>query len=362
VRLANFGFDASAFVVAGDQFADRERAPVDLTIFDNSAGYDGQFFYRLALNPFTSKQTDFGIRLDMPGWRQQRLLYPVIVHFLSFGNSAFVPALLIAVNLVGLGVIGWIGAQLAMQMGRHALWGLLFPLHPGFLMSLSRDLSEIVAVAFLLLGILLLKRRLIPAAAIVFCAAVLTRETVLLVPLAVAGVAVFGGDSSNGSSRRNRYWLMIPLCAYAGMQILLWMRWGLLPVMEGSGDLGAPLGGVLYFLRTNWPAQESQQLRSLAQFGFILGVGGLAGYALASTIAGKEIACAWAAYVGLMISLTAEIWIEDVAFLRAYTECYVLSALLIVGAVRFGTALRFTLAVALVLTWFAVAGVRVETI
>ena len=111
-----------------------------------------------ALNPFTSEELEFGIRLDAPSRRQQRLLYPILVWILSVGNPTGVPALLILVNLAGLGMIGWIGARLALQMGRHALWGLLFSFYPGFLVSLSRDLSEIVASTLLLLGILFMTR------------------------------------------------------------------------------------------------------------------------------------------------------------------------------------------------------------
>jgi hypothetical protein len=357
VRLAHFDFDASVFVVAGDSFVDAEQAPADLAILEDSDGYDGQFFYRLALDPFTSEEVEFGIRLDAPGWRQQRLLYPLIVWIVSIGNPAAVPVLLIVVNLVGLGSIGWFGARVAMQMGRHALWGLLFSFYPGFLISLSRDLSEIVATAFLLLGILFVTRTRFLAAAIAFGAAVLTRETTLLVPLAAGGAALLGDESGHPSNRRARYLLVIPLCVYAGMQIVLWIHWGELPIARGRGQLGAPLGGILHFLRSDWLFQEAHPLR-LAAFLFVPAVAVLAACAPSSTHAGRPIVLAWMAYVGLMLLLTAKIWVEDISFLRAYTECYVLGALLIVGAVRFGTALRLILGVALALTWLAIAIVR----
>ena len=63
-----------------------------------------------------------------------------------------------------------------------------------------------------------------------------------------------------------------------------------------------------------------------------------------------------------MVLLTNQVWVDEIGFLRAYTECYVLGTLLIVGAVRSGTALRLALAIALALTWLSVAIVRIEQI
>src|ERR1700677_4129602 len=51
------------FVVAGSNFASPGRVPKDLPV-GNGAGYDGQFYYRLALDPFDLAHSAFGIRLD----------------------------------------------------------------------------------------------------------------------------------------------------------------------------------------------------------------------------------------------------------------------------------------------------------
>ena len=44
-----------------------------------------------------------------------------------------------------MGVLGLLGGLAAQEAGRHALWGLIVPGFPGFVMTLARDLSEITA-------------------------------------------------------------------------------------------------------------------------------------------------------------------------------------------------------------------------
>jgi hypothetical protein len=94
-RLSAHGYDTSYFVTAGDQFCDPNLVPKTLTVTTGSNGYDGQVFYRLALNPFTSTPTEFGVTFDSPQYRQQRIVYPFLVWVLSIGDPDRVPMMLI---------------------------------------------------------------------------------------------------------------------------------------------------------------------------------------------------------------------------------------------------------------------------
>ena len=73
-RPGNLASDPARFVFAGDEFCDPARVPSNLPVGIDSAGHDGQFYYRLALDPFSAEPTAFGIRLDNPPYRQQRIL------------------------------------------------------------------------------------------------------------------------------------------------------------------------------------------------------------------------------------------------------------------------------------------------
>ena len=122
-RLHHFDHNPSGFVVAGDAFVERDAAPRDLLVQEGSVGYDGLFFYRLALDPFTTERTDFRITIDAPAYRQQRILYPLITWALAGGNARFVLVMLVLVNWVGLAAIAFLAASLCQRAGRHRLAG-----------------------------------------------------------------------------------------------------------------------------------------------------------------------------------------------------------------------------------------------
>ena len=53
----------SLFIMAGHTYTHRSQLPPGLLRVP-SAGYDGQFYYRLALDPFNWHHTAFGITMD----------------------------------------------------------------------------------------------------------------------------------------------------------------------------------------------------------------------------------------------------------------------------------------------------------
>jgi hypothetical protein len=98
LRLVANGGDLSAFVVAGDRFVDPRTAPAELTVHEDSSGYDGAFVYRLALDPFTDQQVAYGITLDNPPYRQQRVGLPVVSWLVAAATPLPLPLILILVN------------------------------------------------------------------------------------------------------------------------------------------------------------------------------------------------------------------------------------------------------------------------
>ena len=130
----------------------------------------------MALNPFTSALTEFGITLDYPAVRQQRIIYPLFVWIMSLGREDLVPIMLVVVNYIGLTVLGWLGGLFAQSSNRNVLWGLVFPLYPGFVLTLLRDLTEILAICFLLAVLLFVRRRRNLLATLFLVLALLTNQ------------------------------------------------------------------------------------------------------------------------------------------------------------------------------------------
>ena len=95
-RLRATGSDPSFFLIASPPFTDPAAIPQKLDIFPPDSGYDGQFFYRLALDPWSTDLKVDGITFDSPAYRQQRIVYPLLARVLTFGDWQHTPRALIA--------------------------------------------------------------------------------------------------------------------------------------------------------------------------------------------------------------------------------------------------------------------------
>ena len=102
-------------------YANPARVPRGLVILPNN-GYDGQFFYRLALNPSNLHRTAYGITFDS-NFRVQRIGYPVLAWLVSLGQHQWVPVALIMVNILALTALGFLGGLLAREVNRRRDFG-----------------------------------------------------------------------------------------------------------------------------------------------------------------------------------------------------------------------------------------------
>jgi hypothetical protein len=181
----------SKFILLGSGrtgFTHPAQLPRGVVISDpNAAGYDGQFYYRLALDPFDWARTAFGITMDQ-SYRYTRIGYPVLAWLVSFGQQQLVPYVLVLINLVGVAAIAVLGGMFARASGRHALFGLAFAAYFGLVISVGRDTAEPVAEACMLGGLLAYRRSRYLLAAFLFAFGAITRETILFAPAAIAVV------------------------------------------------------------------------------------------------------------------------------------------------------------------------------
>jgi hypothetical protein len=186
-----------------------------------SQGYDGQFYYRFARNPFNWHTTAYGITIDHP-YRYTRIGYPLVAWVLSLGgNARLLPTVLVIINLICVAAMAWLGAKIARESGRHALWGLLFVAYFGLVISVGRDTAEPLADACMLGGLLAYRhsRYLLAAALVVY--SVITNEPVLAFPVAIAltrlyAMAVPSGGTTPRTPRGVRR-------AKPGMPDLVWV-------------------------------------------------------------------------------------------------------------------------------------------
>src|SRR5580704_10779986 len=178
------------FILVGRHFATPAQLPPGIPVAP-TYGYDGQFFYRLALNPFNFRPIAYGIRVDQP-YRYMRIGYPWLTWLVSVGQHVLVPVMLVVINVAAIGVMGFLGGVFARQGGRHALAGLVLPAYFGLITSVSRDTAEPLSAACLLGGLLAIRARRPLLAGLLLAYGVLTRESVLVAVAAVGMVEVVG--------------------------------------------------------------------------------------------------------------------------------------------------------------------------
>jgi hypothetical protein len=349
-------FDLTVFILAGDVYANSATATPPIAIMHHSLGYDGQFFYRFALDPFSVARSAFGITLDTPAKRMLRIIYPLLAWLASFGHAKFVPASLIAVNLAGMGVIA---ATTSWLTRRHRLaWWFPFAvtLWPGFLVALTHDTAEIVTAALLLVAVACYLSNRLAAYCLFAAAAALTRETALPV---LAGVLAYEAYIFAKSPVLARRPARVVLCGLPFVPFAVWWRtmaviWHQPPqALGGNQDLGWPLVGVVTMLRACIDGTRHYNPDPSANFttrGFVLlTTGGLICFCIMVAIRLPRtlrtpglagFAIGWGLLAGLMSLLTATgPLVEPMSYLRAFSECWVIGCLLLArahaaGAVR----------------------------
>jgi hypothetical protein len=327
LRLNGFGRDPSAFVVPGRNVLGRGAPPV---LHPRSeAGYDGQFFYRLARAPGTTKAVD-GISLDYPAYRHQRIGYPLLVWLSSLGGRSprTVIWALIAVNVAALAVLGGLGALLAQASGRHAAWGLVLPAYPGFALTLARDLAEIVSICFLAVALLLYQRGRPVATALALTAAMLCRETTLV--LAV-GFALAWAGSGAGRERRDAVPFAVPLGAFALWQLVNWAWFGALPVLDAPHALDLPFVGIKHLVTNVTGVHGLARINSIEALLLLVGVITVAAVWRAAS-APAALRWAWLCAAGLLVVASPMVWVEDWAFMRGATEFAALTYAMLLSA------------------------------
>ncbi len=329
----------SRFILVGRHFVTPGQLPHGIAV-SPTYGYDGQFFYRLALDPLNFRPTAYGITMDEP-YRFMRIGYPALTWLLSLGQHLAVPVVLVAVNIAAIGAMGWLGGIFARQAGRHALAGLLLPGYFGLITSLSRDTAEPLAAACLLGGLLAVRARRPVLAAVLLAYGTLTRETVLVAVAAIAAVRIFEIVARQRPASLNRDdlpWL-VPIVAFTAWQVVLKAATGSFTLLaDGGRNAGSPFIAPLRALESNLARVD---LHTFSQIDlWLLQVAILAAFALAalaclrSTSAPLHERLAFVLFLIEICVVTPSTWDSLDADLRSFVEVYLLAVIIVLGTPR----------------------------
>jgi hypothetical protein len=230
----------TAFVRFGRVFAPRIHPPPGAVV-DTPQGYDGQYFWAQALDPLLLHASTLA-KFTTQSFRLGRVAYPALAYVLAAGRPGAIPWTLLAVNVLVVLAITVAFSVYARRRGWSPAWGLAVGLLPGLLFATMGDLSDALAVAALLGGLMMWRRRRRGAAAGLLALAVLAREPMILGVVGVAAEGALGawrGAGRPGVARsavtRERIravlrslWPVaaVPVLVFAGWQLYLSLRHG----------------------------------------------------------------------------------------------------------------------------------------
>lgn len=312
------GWDATVFVGFGEDAAPTREYAEDLlgeVILRPSQGHDGKYFFVQANDPLLLDPANHASVLDLPAYRSQRMLYPLI----AGGAGLFSPEVtvwgLFVVSLLALGAGTYATSRLAIVIGGSAWWGLAFGLNIGFLYSLTSDVSDVLAAALGVAGVLLLYERRHIGAIALLSASSLSREVMILCALGAAVWLWFEG---------RKKWALATLAVPAAIQVgwMLYISARLGPDPTGARALGLPFVGIVEAV----PRWLDKPVTLAAAIGvlFLLGVF-LVRWWQTRTLLG------WA-YIGflpLAAILTDKVWTSVFDFTRAVAPALTAAVLVV---------------------------------
>lgn len=222
VLIASNDGDKLILVTIGKDFAPPE-------LIDNAyseEGYDGQFIYYIARDPSNAEPY-----IDEPAYRFQRILLPALGMGLSFGQDALIPWALLAVGLISVGAGTALLEHLLRQYNVSPWYALGYGFSIGVFGAARLSLSEPLAYALVLGGIVLARREQWIWSAILFALAALAKEVTLLF---VAGYGLY-------LLTQKRWQTMLTFGFIAGLPLAIWQ----LVLLDRLGELGVGSGGAL---------------------------------------------------------------------------------------------------------------------
>ena len=257
VTLARHGGDPLAFALVGTQYSQGDP--------QGTQGYDGQFAYFIARDPAG------GWRFcDVPAYRYQRILYPLLAWALALGRSAAVGWALVALNVAALAGGTYFTERLLAARGVNCWYALVYGLYGGLVAGLRLNLTEPLAYGLVQAGLWAWEergagsrkeeaearrgRKFCSSVTMVLLAlAALAKETTLI---AAAGLLFY-------LALEHRWREAVGLGLAVGLPFAAWQ--GVLWVWLGTPGVGAggamatpfewlPFAGLLRVATVSWPA------------------------------------------------------------------------------------------------------------
>ncbi len=221
--IASEGGDPMSLVRPGTMYLDGDPK--------GTQGYDGQFVYYIARDPHPETVKPF---LDVPAYRYQRILLPLLARFVVLGQGAAIPWSLAVLGILIQSAGTWALAALLDGWKVSRWYALAYGLFAGFTLAVRLDLPEPLAYGLIAGGFLAIQRRRHYLAWLCFGLALFAKE-----------VTIFFVAAAFLSALANRRWTevaglsLVAILPYMLFQIWLWKVFGQ-PGLGSGGAMATP--------------------------------------------------------------------------------------------------------------------------
>ncbi len=216
--LASAHGDPLEFVRIGTKFSEGASPGTE--------GYDGQFIYYIARDPDPSR---VAVHLDVPAYRYQRILLPMVGRVISFGQGDWLPWVIPAIGLIAHLWAIFLLSKLLESWGVSRWYTLSYGLWVGLLLALRLDLPEPLALSLVITAIWLDQKNHAPWVWLFYALALFAKETTIFFVVAQGFIYL-----------ANRRWRdALGLSLVAGLPFALFHFW----LLHVFGSLGFGLGG-----------------------------------------------------------------------------------------------------------------------
>lgn len=247
-RLAAYEFDPAALAEIGTRYAELDP--------NGSEGYDGQFNLYIARDPSPDSVAP---HLDVPAYRYQRILYPLLARLLAFGSPGLIPWTLILVNLAAHSAATYLLADLLARREIATSYALIYGLWVGLISGVGLFLHEPVAHALVILAFYFRDRDRYVPMGLVMSLALFAKETT-----AVFWLALLIADFIDRELDRGHVVLLVGGLGFAVWQGWLWLTFGM-PGIASGGEMATPFEWIPFmgFLRIGFASLKALGLYTL---------------------------------------------------------------------------------------------------
>jgi hypothetical protein len=319
--LIPYGMDPTILVSFGDQSPVQDayvRERLGKVTARPRFAHDGKYYFVQANDPWLLDPDQNAALLDRPIYRSQRMLYPLLAGGFGFFSATVIVWSMLVINLAAMSI----GAALAARMAsiwREPSWlGLLVPLNIGLLFELEIGGAGILAYVLCLGGLFAFVKERIWSASMLFAAAALSREVMLLFP---AGLLLLWWLNQ----RQVRWWLdqrqaiwrivTVPIAAVLLWHVYIRIRLsGVTGMGIVVGGFAAPFSGM--FSAFEWWLRYPHLLVNMAIIAILVLFVPLA-------LRSRSL-MAWTAlpFVALVLILSEDVWRESFDLTRALTPVF----------------------------------------